>query len=50
VAFWSAEREVAFQRALNRAGFRVSEDASKAHPRAKREAHFIYTAEKELGA
>lgn len=44
-AFWSAEREPAFQRNLGRAGFYVTEVASKAHPRAKREAHFIYVAE-----
>jgi len=45
VAFWSAEREQAFEKTLGRAGFAVREVASKAHPRAKRAAHFIYVAE-----
>ena len=43
-AFWSAEREPFFHRHLERAGFKVSEVASKAHPRAKRAAHYIYVA------
>jgi spermidine synthase len=42
VAFWSADREPAFARTLAAARFRVTEVASKAHPRAKRAAHFIY--------
>jgi len=42
VAFWSADREPAFARALAAARFRVTEVASKAHPRAKRAAHYIY--------
>ena len=48
-AFWSAEREQLFQRHLERAGFKVSEVASKAHPRAKRAAHYIYVAERSEG-
>lgn len=42
VAFWSAEREPAFQAGLRRAGFQVEEVPCKAHERAKREAHRIY--------
>ncbi|MEI6339996.1 MAG: MnmC family methyltransferase [Verrucomicrobiota bacterium] len=42
VAFWSAEREPAFQANLQRAGFRVDEVPAKAHERAKRAAHRIY--------
>ncbi len=45
-AFWSAEREPGFQKNLGRAGFEVTEVAAKAHPRAKREAHYIYVAER----
>jgi spermidine synthase len=42
VAFWSAEREPAFQASLTRAGFTVEEIPAKAHERAKRAAHRIY--------
>ena len=42
VAFWSAEREPAFQASLARAGFAVEEVPAKAHERAKRAAHRIY--------
>lgn len=44
-AFWSAAREPGFQKRLQRAGFVVTETAAKAHPRAKREEHYIYVAE-----
>ena len=47
VAFWSAEREPAFQVSLTRAGFTVEEIPAKAHERAKRAAHRIYLGVKE---
>jgi len=49
VAFWSAEREPAFQSSLERAGFRVDEVPAKAHERAKRAAHRIYVGLRQDG-
>jgi len=45
VAFWSAEREPAFEAQLARAGFLAREFEAKAHERAKRAAHRIYVGE-----
>ena len=45
-AFWSAEREPEFVKALGRAGFKVEEFPAKAHERAKRDAHMIYVAQR----
>ncbi len=47
VAFWSAEREPAFEASFARAGFEVEEVPAKAHERAKRAAHRIYLGVKQ---
>ncbi|MGH8048911.1 MAG: MnmC family methyltransferase [Chthoniobacterales bacterium] len=45
VAFWSAEKEPMFQHHFKDAGFYVEEIPAKAHERAKRFAHRIYSGE-----
>jgi len=47
VSYWAADLEVAFPRQLRRAGFgEVEELEARAHPRAKRAQHRIYTGER----
>jgi len=46
VAFWSACEEPGFVQSLVSAGFETEAFPSKAHERAKREAHVIYVAER----
>ncbi len=46
VSFWSAEPEPGFRDSLTRAGFKAEELPAKAHERAKRFAHMIYTGER----
>jgi len=46
VSFWSAEAEPGFRDSLARAGFTAEELPAKAHERAKRFAHMIYTGER----
>lgn len=48
VAFWSAVPEPEFAKKLSIAGFKVEQFPAKAHERAKREAHMIYVAQREL--
>ena len=46
VSFWASDPEPAFPRQLNRAGFQVEELPARAHERAKRCAHRLYTGER----
>ncbi len=46
VSFWASDPEPAFPGQLKKAGFLVEELPAKAHPRAKRFAHRLYTGEK----
>lgn len=46
VSYWAADVENSFPRHLRRAGFRVEEVEAKAHARAKRSQHRIYTGER----
>lgn len=49
VSYWAADLEVAFPRQLRRAGFaQVEELEARAHPRAKRAQHRIYTGERRV--
>lgn len=50
VAFWAATKEPKFIGQLENAGFRASGTSSKAHERAKREAHWIYVGHKQSDA
>ncbi len=47
VAFWAATKEPKFVSQLEHAGFQASCTSSKAHERAKREAHWIYVGHKQ---
>jgi len=50
VSFWSAESEPVFFERFSRSGFWVEEVPAKAHERAKRLAHRIYTGERKENA
>ncbi len=44
--FWSASGDRAFVKRLTRAGFRAAVVSAKAHPRAKRETHTLFVADR----